>query len=98
MLIVMTYMMVTKLVAVVVISPIFLIPSVAIAAAGGWCGNIYMKGQLAIKREKSNARAPVLANFGAAIAGLSKFASFVRHMHAHCIISLHSSLRCARLL
>lgn len=68
----MTGTMLTKLGGVVMVSPIFLIPGVLIALAGGWCGELYMKAQLSVKREMSNARAPVLANFGAAIAGLSR--------------------------
>ena len=68
----MTSTMITKLGGIVMFSPIFLVAGLVIAAAGGWCGEIYMKAQLSVKREMSNARAPVLANFGAAIAGLSK--------------------------
>lgn len=64
--------MVVKLAAVVIMSPVFLIPGVLVAVLGGWCGQIYMKAQLSVKREMSNARAPVLGHFGAAIAGLSE--------------------------
>jgi hypothetical protein len=39
---------------------------------GGWIGRIYMKAQLSVKREMSNAKVPVLGHFGAAIAGLSE--------------------------
>ena len=68
----MTVTMLTKLGGVVAVSPVFLLPGILIALAGGWCGKLYMKAQLSVKREMSNARAPVLANFGAAISGLSK--------------------------
>ena len=62
--------MLMKLGAVVLISPIFIIPGVIIAVVGAWVGEIYMKAQLAVKRERSNAKAPVLGHFGAAFAGL----------------------------
>lgn len=68
--------MLLKLTAVVVMSPIFLIPGVLVAVLGGWCGQIYMKAQLSVKREMSNARAPVLGHFGAAIAGLTSIRAY----------------------
>ncbi len=39
---------------------------------GGWLGHLYMKAQLSVKRELSNAKSPVLGHIGAAIAGLGK--------------------------
>lgn len=63
--------LVVRFVAVIIITPIFGVPGLLIAALGVWLGQIYMKAQLAVKREMSNARAPVLGHFGAAMAGLS---------------------------
>ena len=54
------------------ISPLFTLPGTAFALIGGWCGNVYMKAQLPVKREQSNARAPILAHLGMTIAGLSE--------------------------
>jgi hypothetical protein len=51
---------------------IFIIPGIIVATLGGWCGQIYIKAQLSVKREMSNARSPVLGHFGAAISGLGK--------------------------
>ncbi|TCD68817.1 hypothetical protein EIP91_009684 [Steccherinum ochraceum] len=65
-----TALVVFKLLAVVVVSPLFLVPGLLVAILGGWCGQIYMRGQLSVKREMSNARAPVLSHFGAAVNGL----------------------------
>ena len=65
--------MLCKFAAVVLMSPVFLIPGALVAIVGGWLGQIYMKAQLSVKREMSNARAPVLGHFGAAIAGLSAY-------------------------
>lgn len=62
--------MLTKLGAVVMITPVFLGPGALVALLGGICGQMYLKAQLAVKREMSNAEAPVLGHFGAAISGL----------------------------
>lgn len=59
-----------KLGAVILFTPIFVFPGIFVAFLGAWCGQIYIKAQLSVKREMSNARAPVLGHFGAAIAGL----------------------------
>lgn len=60
-----------QFVAVVVVSPVFLVPGIVVALFGGYLGQIYIKAQLSVKREMSNARAPVLGHFGAAMSGLS---------------------------
>ncbi|TFY70118.1 hypothetical protein EVJ58_g61 [Rhodofomes roseus] len=71
-----TAAMACKLAAVVVMSPIFLFPGAFVAIAGGWLGQVYMKAQLSVKREMSNARSPVLGHFGAAIAGLTSIRAY----------------------
>lgn len=53
-------------------SPVFIVPAAVITGAGGWIGRVYMKAQLSVKRERSNAQAPVLGHFGAAFAGLGQ--------------------------
>lgn len=45
--------------------------------AGGTLGNVYMKAQLAVKRELSKAKAPVVAHFGAAVEGIGMFQSSI---------------------
>ena len=65
--------MLTKAIAVVYLTPVFIFPCLEIAVIGAWLGRVYMKAQIAIKREMSNAKAPVLGHFGAAVAGLSSF-------------------------
>ncbi|KAG2065985.1 P-loop containing nucleoside triphosphate hydrolase protein [Suillus decipiens] len=65
-----SWAMITRLGAVVVMTPVFLVPGLFIGLLGAWIGRIYMKAQLSVKREMSNAKAPVLGHFGAAIAGL----------------------------
>ena len=63
--------MLLKFLAVVYLTPIFSVPGVAIAVFGAGLSHVYMKAQNAIKREMSNAKAPVLGHFGASVAGLS---------------------------
>ncbi|KII86823.1 hypothetical protein PLICRDRAFT_700101 [Plicaturopsis crispa FD-325 SS-3] len=67
----MTISLLIKFFAVVTLTPVFLVPSLLIAIIGAWCGQIYIKAQLSVKRELSNAKAPVLGHFGAAITGLT---------------------------
>ena len=55
-----TVFLILKMAAVVAFSPIFLIPAILVALIGGIIGNIFMKSQLSVKREMSNAKAPVL--------------------------------------
>ena len=62
--------MILKFLAVVYFTPGFSGPGIGIAMLGAWLGRVYMKAQIAIKREMSNAKAPVLGHFGASIAGL----------------------------
>ena len=64
-----TYML-SKVGALMFVLPIFFFPVVAAFAFGGWFSVIYMRAQLSVKREMSNARAPVMGHFGSAIAGL----------------------------
>lgn len=71
-----TTAMLIRFCAIMIFSPLFAIPGSIMTVWGGWCGQLYIKAQLPIKRERSSAKAPVLGKFGAAIAGLSK--SYIR--------------------
>lgn len=64
--------MLVKFGAVIILSPIFTLPGIAAFLIGGWAGQMYIKAQLSVKREMSNARSPVLSHFGAAIAGIGE--------------------------
>ncbi|KAJ6508401.1 P-loop containing nucleoside triphosphate hydrolase protein [Mycena sanguinolenta] len=68
--------MLVKFAAVVIYTPIFFFPGALVGALGAWFGQIYISGQLPVKRFMSNTRAPVLAHFGAAIAGLVSVRAF----------------------
>ncbi|KAH7922933.1 hypothetical protein BV22DRAFT_1197033 [Leucogyrophana mollusca] len=71
-----TLTMIIKLGAVVVMTPAFLLPGLVVGVVGGFIGRMYMKAQLSVKREMSNAKAPVLGHFGAAIAGLTSIRAY----------------------
>ncbi|KAF8157940.1 multidrug resistance-associated ABC transporter [Crassisporium funariophilum] len=62
--------MVTRLLVVILFTPVFVFPGVVVGALGMYLGNLYLSGQLSVKREMSNARSPLLAHFSAAIAGI----------------------------
>ncbi|KAF8889981.1 multidrug resistance-associated ABC transporter [Gymnopilus junonius] len=62
--------MVVRLAGPVIFTPIFFLPGLVIALLGMYLGNFYLKAQMSVKREMSNARSPVLSHFGAAIAGM----------------------------
>ncbi|KXN82428.1 ATP-binding cassette transporter abc4 [Leucoagaricus sp. SymC.cos] len=66
----------TKLVVIVLFSPVFLFPAIFVASVGAKMANYYLKAQLSVKREMSNAKAPLLAHFGAAIAGLTSIRAY----------------------
>ncbi|THH29810.1 hypothetical protein EUX98_g4362 [Antrodiella citrinella] len=56
--------------AVILISPLFAIPGVVVIIIGATLGQVYMRAQLPVKRESSNARSPVLGHFNSAVSGL----------------------------
>ncbi|KAG9012453.1 hypothetical protein FRB94_006069 [Tulasnella sp. JGI-2019a] len=72
----MTTSLLLKFAAVLLYSPIFLFPGVAVGGGGAWIGSIYMTAQLPVKREMSNARSPVYSHFNAAMAGLTSIRAF----------------------
>lgn len=65
-----------KLGIVVLFAPAFIAPAIVVIILGGFLGNVYIKAQLSMKREAGNAKAPVLAVFGGAMAGLSTSFSY----------------------
>ncbi|KAH9019331.1 hypothetical protein EDB83DRAFT_2528201 [Lactarius deliciosus] len=65
-----------KFVSVVYFTPVFSVPGIALAVFGASLGRVYMKAQIAIKREMSNAKAPVLGHFGASVAGLTSIRAY----------------------
>lgn len=48
------------------------IPGMLLAVLGGFLGFVYLKCQLCIRREMSNAKAPVMSQIGTALSGLRK--------------------------
>ncbi|OSD00621.1 P-loop containing nucleoside triphosphate hydrolase protein [Trametes coccinea BRFM310] len=68
--------MVLKVVAIIIFSPIFVVPAILVSLASAMCAYVFMKVQLAVKRELSNSKAPVLAHFGAAISGITSIRAY----------------------
>ncbi|KAK7041927.1 hypothetical protein VNI00_008909 [Paramarasmius palmivorus] len=68
--------MLIRLGGVVIYSPIFILPGITLAIIATWLSDVYMKTQVEIKREMSKARAPVLAHYGATIAGLPSIRAY----------------------
>ncbi|KAJ7785923.1 hypothetical protein B0H16DRAFT_1657372 [Mycena metata] len=58
----MSMSMFVKFCAVILFTPVFAIPGILVGVLGGWCGQIYIAAQLSVKREMSNAKAPVLGH------------------------------------
>jgi hypothetical protein len=52
--------MLVEFIAVAVFNPAFFVIGIAVFLTGSYCGNIYIKAQLPVKREMSNAKAPIL--------------------------------------
>ena len=52
--------MVTKIVVIVIFTPIFLFPAITFSMAGFWLGNLYLRAQLSVKREMRYAIAVLL--------------------------------------
>ncbi|KAJ7167899.1 P-loop containing nucleoside triphosphate hydrolase protein [Mycena filopes] len=71
-----TISMFASFAAVVFLTPLFSVPGVFAAIIGGTLGQLFIKAQLSVKRESSNAKAPVLGHFGAAIAGLTSIRAY----------------------
>ncbi|KAH9480813.1 ATP-binding cassette transporter abc4 [Psilocybe cubensis] len=62
--------MLATLATIVLFTPVFVIPGIIAAFFGVLLGNLYLKTQLSMNREMSNARSPLLAHFSAAMQGL----------------------------
>ncbi|KAJ7272088.1 hypothetical protein B0H12DRAFT_1200283 [Mycena haematopus] len=71
-----TLAMLIKFAAVVLFTPVFFFAGAVVGILGAMCGRIYMASQLSVKREQSNAKAPVLAHFGATMAGLASVRAY----------------------
>jgi H+/Cl- antiporter ClcA len=66
----------SRLIAITFSAPVFIAPGLIIGILGGVMGQVYMKAQLSIKRERSNARSPVVAEVNGAFAGLISIRAF----------------------
>ncbi|KAG6888553.1 hypothetical protein C0995_007425 [Termitomyces sp. Mi166 len=67
---------VVRFFAILIYTPTIGLFAIIIFVVGGVVGNIYMKAQLAVKREMSKAKAPVMAHFGASIEGITSIRAY----------------------
>ncbi|KAI4523406.1 P-loop containing nucleoside triphosphate hydrolase protein, partial [Schizophyllum commune] len=65
-----TIMLIVRLAAIVINAPLALVFGVVVGLADVFLASAYMRAQMPVTRETSKARAPVLAHFGASMAGL----------------------------
>ncbi|KIJ38955.1 hypothetical protein M422DRAFT_258371 [Sphaerobolus stellatus SS14] len=70
------FAVVGRFAVVLLFTPIFVLPALGVAVMGVFAGNLYLKAQMAVKREMSNAKAPLLAHLGAAINGLTSIRAY----------------------
>jgi ABC-type multidrug transport system fused ATPase/permease subunit len=59
-----------KFVVVLALVPLFSLPALAIGLLGAFIGEVYIHGQLSVKREMSNAKSPLFSHFSAAVSGI----------------------------
>ncbi|CAE6487644.1 unnamed protein product [Rhizoctonia solani] len=71
-----TYSMCSSFLVVIIFSPHFMVPGITILAGGFWIGRIYIRSQLSVKREMSNARSPIFSHFGTALAGITSIRAY----------------------
>jgi len=91
--------MTVKFIAIIVFLPVFLVPGVTLFVIGAVIGQIYIKAQLSVKHEMSNAHSPVLSHFGAAITGIGAYSAHLKGGHGLTdFCSLHPRLLCPELV
>ncbi|WVQ88009.1 hypothetical protein IAS59_001740 [Cryptococcus gattii] len=59
-----------KIIVVISLVPLFSLPAIFIGCLGGILGEMYIHGQLSVKREMSNAKSPLFSHFSAAFNGI----------------------------
>ncbi|KAJ7837802.1 hypothetical protein B0H14DRAFT_2449202 [Mycena olivaceomarginata] len=71
-----TISLLIRFLAILIFTPLFFIPGVLVGIIGVWFQRIYMVSQLSVKREMSNASAPVLGHIGTTIGGLASVRAY----------------------
>lgn len=66
----------SRLLAVTASAPLFILPGILIGVFGSIVGQLYVKAQLSAKRERSNAKSPVLAEVNDTLTGLVSIRAF----------------------
>lgn len=78
--------------AIVVAGWYAIIPGLLLATVGGFLGLVYLKCQLSIRREVSNAKAPVMSQIGTALNSLRE-PEHLYHLKQMNLIFLEASIR-----
>ncbi|KAI0351013.1 multidrug resistance-associated ABC transporter [Trametes cingulata] len=76
-----TIFMLLRAAATAIMAPLFIPAAAVIGVLGATLGWIYLKAQICVKREMSNARAPVLGHFSSAIAGIVSIRAYGAQHH-----------------
>jgi ABC-type multidrug transport system fused ATPase/permease subunit len=66
----------SRLLAVTASAPVFILPGSLIGVFGSIVGQLYVRAQLSVKRERSNAKSPVLAEVNDTLTGLVSIRAF----------------------
>lgn len=82
---------IARIIAVSLVAPATLIPSLLLAVSFALCGRLYLKAQLSVKREMSSSQSPIISHFGAAMSGLSK--GFLHVLYRNLTCSVPVSIR-----
>lgn len=82
-------------ISIMIFAPVAVIPAAIMGAAGLLIGRVYVQANMSVKREMANAKAPVLASFGAAMAGLGRLSyySFPYEWALTTVASIHPRVR-----
>jgi ABC-type multidrug transport system fused ATPase/permease subunit len=65
-----------RLIAIAYSAPAFIAPGLLIGFCGGFMGQVYIKAQMLVKRERSNAKSPVVSDIDGTFAGLASIRAF----------------------
>ncbi|CAE7167766.1 unnamed protein product [Rhizoctonia solani] len=72
----MTIQIISRFIAIMIVSPAFSLAGALLLALGVWLGRVYISAQISVKRHMSNARSPMYSYFHAALAGTTTIRAY----------------------
>ncbi|KAF8722474.1 P-loop containing nucleoside triphosphate hydrolase protein, partial [Rhizoctonia solani] len=72
----MTIQLVSRFVAIILVSPTFSFAGALLLALGIWMGQVYISAQLPVKRHMSNARSPIFSHFHTVLEGMATIRAY----------------------